>query len=104
MELKEVVHIPLQDVDRAKTDPMSLTGVIVMVNKGAAKVRVAVESGLLQNLYPYHQVGRVNGPGNDIELNGLTNTYDNWWRLPEISERESARNQSVVGGMHMALT
>ena len=34
MELKEVVqHIPLKGMDRAKTDPTSLTGEIVMVNK-----------------------------------------------------------------------
>ena len=98
MELKEVVHIPLKDVDRAKTDPTSLTGVIVMVNKKMAKVRVAVETGLLQNWYQYHQVGRVTGPGNNMELNGLSDAFTNWRRLPEISEREAARNQSVVGG------
>ena len=72
MELREVVHIPLKDVDRAKTDPTLLIGVFVMVNKKLAKVRVAVQSGLLQNWYKYHQAGRVTGPGNNMELNGLT--------------------------------
>ena len=98
MELREVVHIPLKDVDRAKTDPTLLIGVFVMVNKKLAKVRVAVRSGLLQNWYQYHQVGRVTGPGNNMELNGLTDAFNKWRRLPKISEREAARNQSVVGG------
>ncbi len=44
MELREVVHILLKDVDRAKTDPSLLPGVIVMVTKKLAKVRVAVQS------------------------------------------------------------
>ena len=61
-------------------------------------MRVAVDSGLLQNWYLYHQVGRVTGPGNDMEINGLTSAYNNWKLLREISEREAARNQSVIGG------
>ena len=44
-----MVHILLKDVDRAKTDLTLLTGVIVMVIKKLAKVRVAVQSGLVQN-------------------------------------------------------
>jgi hypothetical protein len=78
MELREVVHTPLKDVDRAKTDPTLLTGVIVIVNKKLAKIRVAVQSGLLQNWHQCHQVGRVTGPGNNMEFNGLTKTFTNW--------------------------
>jgi hypothetical protein len=66
MELQEVVHIPFKDVDRAKTDPTSLTGVILIVNKKLAKIRVAVQSGLLQNWYQYHQVGWVTRPRNNM--------------------------------------
>ncbi len=73
-----MVHIPLKDVDRAKTDLTSLTGVIVMVNKTLVRIRVTVQSGLLQNWYQYHQVGRVTGPGNNMELNGLTDGFNNW--------------------------
>ena len=98
MELKEVVHIPLKDVDRAKTDFTSLTGVVVRVNQRMGKVRVAVRSGLLQSWYQYHQLGRITGPGNDMELNGLSDAYNNWKSLKEISERAVARDQSAVGG------
>ena len=86
-----MVHIPLKNVDRAKTDPTLPTRVIVVANKKHAKVRVAVPSGLLQNWYQYHQVGKVTGPSNNMELNGLTDAFTNWQQLPKISEREAAR-------------
>ncbi len=68
----EIVHVPLKDMDRAKTDPANLTGVIVKVNKGKSSAHVAVKSGLLKDWYVYHKLGRVSGNSNNIALNGLT--------------------------------
>jgi hypothetical protein len=71
----EIVHVPLKDMDRSKTDPASLTGVIVKVNNGKSSARVAVKSGLLKDWYVYHELGRVSGNSNNIALNGLTEAF-----------------------------
>jgi hypothetical protein len=68
----EIVNIPLKDMDRSKTDPASLTGVIVKVNKGKSSAHVAVKSGSLKDWYVYHKLGRVSRNSNNIALNGLT--------------------------------
>ena len=68
------------------------------VNQRMGKVRVVVRSGVLQSWYQYHQLGGITGPGNDMELNGLSDAYNNWKSLKEISERAAARDQSAVGG------
>ena len=97
-EVGEVVHVPLKDMDKAKVDTGNLTGVIVQVDKGRSQARVAVKSGLLKSWYVYHRLGRVTGVGNNVELNGLTDAFANWKTMPEIAEREAARNESMVGG------
>ena len=94
----EVVHVPLKDMDKAKVDTGNLTGVIVQVDKKHSQARVAVKTGLLKSWYVYHQLGRITGSGNDVELNGLSETLANWKTLKVISEREAARNESMVGG------
>ena len=85
-------------MDKAKVDPGTLTGVIVQVDKGRSQARVAVKSGLLKSWYVYHRLGRVTGRGNNVQLNGLTEAFNNWKKLKVITEREAARNESLVGG------
>jgi hypothetical protein len=97
-EVGEVVHVPLKDVDKAKVDTGNLTGVIVQVDKSRSQARVAVKSGLLKTWYVYHRLGRITGCGNNVELNGLSEVLKNWKTLKEITEREAARNESMVGG------
>jgi hypothetical protein len=97
-EVGEVVHVPLKDLDKTKVDPGTLTGVIVQVDKARSQARVAVKSGLLKSWYVYHRLGRVTGRGNNVELNGLTEALKNWNKMPVITEREAARNKSLVGG------
>jgi hypothetical protein len=97
-EIGEVVHVPLKDMDKAKVDTGNLTGVIVQVDKGRSQARVAVKSGLLKSWYVYHRLGRMTGIGNNVELNGLTDALANWKTMSVISEREAARNESMVGG------
>ena len=94
----EVVHVPLKDMDKAKVDTGNLTGVIVQVDKTRSQSRVAVKTGLLKCWYVYHQQGRITGSGNDVELNGLSETMANWKTLKVITEWEAARNESMVGG------
>jgi hypothetical protein len=94
----EIVHVPLKDMDRSKTDPASLTSVIVKVNNGKSSACVAVKSGLLKDWYIYHKLGRVSGNSNNIALNGLTEAFKTWKTLPVIAERQAARNKSMTGG------
>jgi hypothetical protein len=94
----EIVNVPLKDMDRSKTDPASLIGVIVKVNKGKSSARVAVKSGLLKDWYVHHKLGRVSGNSNNIALNGLTKSFKNLKTLPVIAERLAARNKSVTEG------
>jgi len=97
-EVGEVVHVPLKDMDKTKVDTGTLTGVIVQVDKSRSQARVAVRTGLLKSWYVYHRLGRITGNGNDVQLNGLGDTLTNWTALPLITEREAARNESMVGG------
>jgi len=97
-EVGEVVHVPLKDMDKTKVDTGNLTGVIVQVDKSRSQARVAVKTGLLKSWYVYHRLGRITGSGNDVELNGLSDTLANWKTMKVITEREAARNESMVGG------
>ncbi len=94
----EIVHVPMKDMDRSKTDPASLTGVIVKVNNNKSSARVAVKSGLLKDWYLYHKLGRVSGNSNNIALNGLTEAFKTRKTLPVIAEQQAARNESMTGG------
>jgi hypothetical protein len=96
--LGEVVQVPVADVDKAKVDNYSLTGVIVQINHVKLAVRVVVKAGLLQSWYQYHRLSRVTGPGNNIKLLGLEAAYLGWKTMKVVSEREASRNESVVGG------
>ena len=97
-EVGEVVHVPLKDIDKAKVDTGNLTGVIVQVDKSRSQARVAVKSGMLKSWYVYHRLGRISGKGNNVELNGLSDALVNWKSMSVITEREAARNESMVGG------
>jgi hypothetical protein len=98
-EVGEVVHdVALKNEDKAKVDSGNLTGVIVKVDKTRSQARVAVKSGLLNSWYVYHRLGRVTGVGNNVELNGLTDALNGWESMKIISEREAARQESIVGG------
>ena len=94
----EVVQVPVADVDKAKVDNHTLSGVIVQINYARLAVRVVVKAGLLQSWYQYHRLSRVTGPGNNIKLLGLEAAYLGWKTMKVVSEREASRNESVVGG------
>ena len=79
-------------------DAGNLTGVVVKVNNSRCQARVAVKAGLLKSWYVYHRLGRVTGKGNNVELNGLTDALNGWESMKIISEREAARQESIVGG------
>ena len=82
-KVREVVHVPLKDVDKVKVDTGNLTGVIVQVDKSHSQAWVAVKSGLLKTWYIFHQLGCITGYGNNVELNGLSETSRNWKTLKE---------------------
>jgi hypothetical protein len=90
-EVGEIVHVPLKDLDKAKVDPGTLTGVIVQVDKACSQAGVAVKSGLLKSWYVYHRLGRVTGRSNNVELNRLTEALKNQKKMPVITEREAGR-------------
>jgi hypothetical protein len=73
----EVVRVPVVDVDKAKVDDGNLTGVIVKVNLPRMKARVVIKAGLLKPWYNYHKLSHVSGPGNNINLLGLTDAFTN---------------------------
>ena len=64
---------------------------IVQVDKGCSQARAAVKSGLLKNWYVHHHLGCINGKGNDVEFNVLTDALANWKKLSVITEREAAQ-------------
>jgi len=97
-EVGEVVHVPLKDMDKAKVDTGNLTGVIVQVDKARSQARVAVKSGMLKSWYVYHRLGHITGAGNNVELCGLSDALASWKKMKVITEREAARNESMVGG------
>ncbi len=67
-EFREVVLVPLADVNKAKVDAQNLTGVIVKIDINRMFVWIVVKSGLLKQWYSYHKLTRVVGKGNNIEL------------------------------------
>lgn len=96
-----VVHVPLKDVDRTKVDSGNLIGIIVKVDKSRSQARVAVQGGLLKSWYVYHKLVIVPGAGNNPSLFGLS--LEGWEDLKEITEREAARQVSLVGGQGKGL-
>ena len=93
-----VVQVPVSDVDKAKVDNYTITGVIVKIDHSRMAVRVVVKAGLLKSWYQYHRLSRVTGPGNNMKLLGLDTAFLNWSRMKVVSEREASREESVVGG------
>ena len=96
-----VVHVPLNDVDRTKVDSGNLIGIIVKVDKTKSQARVAVQGGLLKSWYVYHKLDIVKGAGNNPSLFGLS--LVGWEDLKVITEREAARQVSLVGGQGKGL-
>ncbi len=90
-EVGEMVNVAQKNEDKAKVEEGNLTGVVVKVNKSPCQARVAVKAGLLKSWYVYHRLGRVTGKGNNVELNGLTDTLNGWESMKIISER-AAKN------------
>ena len=91
-----MIHVPLKDVDRTKVDLGNLLGIIVKVDKTKSQARVAVKGGLLKSWYVYHKLVIVPGAGNNPSLFGLS--LEGWEDLKETTEREAARQVSLVGG------
>jgi hypothetical protein len=85
-----VVKITLADVDKAKTDPQNLTGVIVNVNPKTMMAQVAVKSGVLKNWYGYHKLTQVTGRGNNVELLGFNNALVGWSMMATVTERDAS--------------
>ena len=100
-DVRTVVHVPLKDVDRTKVDSGNLIGIIVKVDKARSQARVAVKGGLLKSWYVYHKLDIVPGAGNNPSLFGLS--LVGWEDLKEITEREAARQVSLVGGQGKGL-
>lgn len=96
-----VVHVPLNDVDRTKVDSGNLLGIIVKVDKTRSQARVAVRDGLLKSWYVFHKLSIVRGAGNNPSLFGLS--LVGWDDLKVITEREAARQVSLVGGQGKGL-
>ena len=85
-EFGEVVLMPLADVNKAKVDAQNLTGVIVKIDINRMLAWVVVKSSLLKQWYSYHELTRVVGKGNNIELLGLQEAYLGWATMKVISE------------------
>ncbi len=54
--------------------------------------------GFLKPWYDYHKLSRVSGPGNNINLLGLTDAFTTWKTMKVVSERKALRKESFVGG------
>jgi hypothetical protein len=74
----DVVLVPLDDVDRKKVDGGNLSGVVVSVNKLNSSCRVVVTQGLLHRVYVYHTLKLLPKASDDIDLNNLRDTYENY--------------------------
>jgi hypothetical protein len=96
-EVREVVLVPLANVDKAKVDAQNLIGVIVKIDINRMLAQVVLKSGLLKQWYSYHKLTHVVGKGNNIELFGLQEAYLGWGLMKVISEQEVSRNESLVG-------
>jgi hypothetical protein len=95
---RDVVLVPLDDVDRTKVDGGNLCGVVIAVNKHNSSCRVAVAQGLLHRAYVYHSLKILPKESNDIDLNNLRDAYENYLLLPKLTERKAAHFISSVGG------
>ncbi len=95
---RDVVLIPLDDVDHTKVDGANLAGVIVSINKDKSTCWVAVKQGLLYRAYVYHVLKPVPEALNNLDAMDLRDAYDNWRSLPKVTEREAARYILSVGG------
>ncbi len=96
---RDVVVVPLDDVDRTKVDGASICGVICQIKNNMCTV--AIEEGVLQKSYVYHWLGGVPKAPNDRALMELDKTYLGWRGMPKITEREAAKHVSSVGGQGM---
>jgi hypothetical protein len=97
-KLRDVLLIPLDNVDCTKVDSATLASVIVSINKDKSTCRVAVKQGLLPHAYVYHVIKPVPEASNNLDAMDLWDAYDNWRSLPKITKREAACFISPVGG------
>ena len=97
-----VVHIAVDDVDRAKVDDHNLTLVVVeLAEKGIdqkeIKYRLAGKAGVLKTLYTRSYIKPL--PNATPTLMGLQSTLDGWRELEQdVSIRTLAKSTSQVGG------
>ncbi len=101
VQLGDCVQVALHDVDTTKIDGKTLSGAVVEITP-VDTFRVVTCGDVLHRTYPRHTITVLRGPSNNRSLvKGLTFAYENWKTLPEITEREAARNVSLVGGQGM---
>ena len=79
------------------------TGVVVSINKSKSTCQVAVKEGLLHRAYVYHVQKPVPEASNKLEVMNLSEAYEDWRSLPNITEREAARFILSVGGQGVIL-
>ena len=92
-----MVQMNAAEVDRAKTDVATITGVVVEHRhmEDVLHYRVAAHAGVLKALYARHQLKPLKTP---LDLLGLDSVLDNWKTMPEVGERACMRLVSAVGG------
>jgi hypothetical protein len=97
-KLRDVVLIPLDNVDRTKVDGANLAGCVVAINKDKSTCRFAVKQGVLHRAYAYHVLKPVPEQSNNLDAMDLRDAFNDWKDMPKITEREAARFVSLVGG------
>jgi hypothetical protein len=101
LKLGDILLVPLDDVDCTKVDGKNLVGFIMLINKNKSTCKVAVKQGLLHRAYVYHSLRVVPEASNNREVMDLKDAFKDWKGLPKITERETARFVSSVGGQGM---
>ena len=95
-----VVHVSVDDVDRAKTDETNATLVVVeIVSKGEKQkedmYRLACAGGVINTLYSRSYIRPLEiGAG----LMGLQTVLESWQGMPEVGLRAAMCVVSAVGG------
>ena len=92
-----VVQLGAADVDRAKTDVVNITGIVVEHEHvgDCMQYRVAAHAGTLKACYARHQLRPLKTPAG---LLGLDMVLQGWRTMPLVGERACMRLVSAVGG------
>jgi hypothetical protein len=96
---RNVVLVPLDNVDRTKVDGASICRVICQIKNDMCTV--AVKEGVLRKSYIYHWLGGIPEASNDRALMELDKAFLGWRGMPKITEQEAAKHVSSVGGQGM---